>query len=343
MYSRLSIAYLYIMELLDEDRWKPVATIIMCINNSLSCLMASYLLLGGRDAKFFILMSIIILLYALLFTPLIPESPKLLYSLKRYDDARDSLERIARINGITYQRIAFEVEVKRHTEIVDNPEKVEEQPANWFSIFKYRQFLINVVVLIFAFVFNEFSMYMLSFMLKYNTISFFYSININLYLPGDKYVNMFLLGWADFWASITSGIVLTYFSTKSAMIISFSSIFIWVFVHMTFGHYDFIGIPMIFIIRYGITIEWWLNYYVIYDLFPANLASIVYGLCNITAGLATILSPVAVELLRNSLIIVLILGGICEIKFINWIINQGLISIREIIYFYVNICVFDIK
>ena len=124
---------------------------------------------------------------------------------------------------------------------------------------------------------------------------------------------MFLLGLADFCSSITSGVVLTYFTTKSAMIISFSSIFVWVLIHMIFGHIEFIGVPMIFIIRYGITLECCLNYYVVYDLFPANLASIVYGICNITAGLATILSPVAVELLRNSLIIVLILGGICVV------------------------------
>ena len=185
MYSRLSITYLYIMELQDESRCKPVATVIMCINNSLSCLMASYLLFGGRDAKFFVLMSIVILLYALLFTPLIPESPKLLYSLKRYDDTRDSIERIAKLNGLTYVRVPFEDEVKKHVVIAENPEKVAEvAPVNCLAIFKYRQFMINILVLIFAFVFNEFSMYMLSFMLKY--------------LPGDKYVNMFLLGVADF-------------------------------------------------------------------------------------------------------------------------------------------------
>lgn len=91
--------------------------------------MASYLLFGGRDAKFFILMSIIILLYAMLFTPLIPESPKLLYSLKRYDDTRDALERIAHINGIAYTKIVFQDEIKRHTLIMENPD-MDHKPAN---------------------------------------------------------------------------------------------------------------------------------------------------------------------------------------------------------------------
>ena len=50
--------------------------------------------------------------------------------IKRYDDTRDSLERIAKLNGLTYERQVFEDEVKKHTDIVEKPLAAEEKPAN---------------------------------------------------------------------------------------------------------------------------------------------------------------------------------------------------------------------
>lgn len=82
MYSRISITYLYILELYDEQKCKVVAMIVMCINNSLGGLMAIYLIAGGRNAKFFLLSTLFILLYSLIFVPFVPESPKLMHSLK---------------------------------------------------------------------------------------------------------------------------------------------------------------------------------------------------------------------------------------------------------------------
>ena len=151
-----------------------------------------------------------------------------------------------------------------------------------------------MAIVVFVFMYNIFSMYMLSFMLKY--------------LPGDKYVNMFLLGVADFIPSLLSGLVMAIFPTKKAMI--FTHIFIWISVvlHLLFGDIDYLGMPLIFFIRFAITLESWLNFYAVYELFPPHFASIVYGAWNIMAGLSSILSPMAVEVFPNPLLIVLIWG-----------------------------------
>ena len=117
MYSRLSISYLYTLEMFDEHRWKFVAMIIMSINNTLSSLMALYFIFGGRDATFFLLWSVFIVLYSLIFVPIVPESPKLLYSLKKYDETRKVLSSIAHINGIKYKGSIFEDEAKERFEI----------------------------------------------------------------------------------------------------------------------------------------------------------------------------------------------------------------------------------
>lgn len=63
MYSRLSISYLYTLEMFDEERCKIVAMVIMAINNALSCVMASYLMLGGRNATMFLLLGNIVIVY----------------------------------------------------------------------------------------------------------------------------------------------------------------------------------------------------------------------------------------------------------------------------------------
>ena len=149
-------------------------------------------------------------------------------------------------------------------------------------------------IIVFVFMYNVFSMYMLSFMLKY--------------LPGDKYVNMFLLGVADFIPSLLSGIVMTLFPTKTAMIGTHAFIWISVVLHLMFGSIEYLGMPLIFFIRFAITLESCLNFYVVYELFPAHFASIVYGAWNIMAGLSSILSPMAVEIFPNPLLIVLING-----------------------------------
>jgi MFS family permease len=51
MYGRLVVSYLYCLELVDEGHSKVVATIAMTLNASCSGLVASYYILGGRDAE----------------------------------------------------------------------------------------------------------------------------------------------------------------------------------------------------------------------------------------------------------------------------------------------------
>lgn len=216
MYTRLSISYLYTLEMFDEERCKAIATISMSINNSLSSIMALYFILGGRDATIFVLASIFILMYSIIFLPILPESPKLLHSLKKFNETRECLERIAKINGVKYKKAVFKEEYEHHsliTQTIRSDESVvpkEETKADFSVLYKNPKFLINTGIVIFVFMFNVFSMYMLSFMIKY--------------LPGDKYWNLFLLGVADFIPSVMSGVVLALLPTKRAMIIVHGSI-----------------------------------------------------------------------------------------------------------------------
>jgi hypothetical protein len=158
----------------DEERCKFVASVIMSINNSLSSLMALYFIFGGRNAEIFLLASIFILGYCLIFLPILPESPKLLFSLKKYEDTREVLSKIAQINGIRYHRETFPEEYEKHgllkrkdPELVHEIEKEDETKGDFTVLFKNPKFFLNMCITIFVFMFNVFSMYMLSFMVKY--------------------------------------------------------------------------------------------------------------------------------------------------------------------------------
>jgi len=48
-----------------------------------------YFMFGGRDATIFILGEAFVMMYSLIFIPILPESPKLLYSQKEYDKTRE--------------------------------------------------------------------------------------------------------------------------------------------------------------------------------------------------------------------------------------------------------------
>lgn len=144
--------------------------------------------------------------------PILPESPKLLYSKKLYEETRECLSTIAHVNGLKYKKLIFQEEAKHHVDIatlgkqqLEDIAEEEAKNANFKLLCTKYQFLINLCITTFVFMFNVFSMYMLSFMLKY--------------LPGDKYVNLFLLGVADFIPSVFSGVVLVLLPTKRAMIL----------------------------------------------------------------------------------------------------------------------------
>ena len=151
MYTRLSISYLYTLEMFDEERCKFIATIIMSINNSLSSIMALYFIVGGRDATFFLLASIFILAYCLVFVPFLPESPKFLFSLKKFEATRECLARIAKINGVKYEGLPFKEEmdddglaIVKHESHLSMIEEEEKKKTDFTILFKSFSLLSNM-------------------------------------------------------------------------------------------------------------------------------------------------------------------------------------------------------
>lgn len=116
------------------------------------------------------------------------------------------------------------------------------------------------------YMFNVFSMYMISFMVKY--------------LPGDKYWNLFFIGLADFIPSVLSGVLMSLLPTKKAMILTHGFICVAIGISFITSYYAndgiedptatgegfdisafisnnmaYISMAVIFLIRFAITLE----------------------------------------------------------------------------------------
>lgn len=120
------------------------------------------------------------------------------------------------MNGVKYQKVNFEHH-EHHSDADQTKDKMGNKDQEDLTHIEPKsdqsalvlltnfKFLRNLGIVVFVFMFNVFSMYMISFMLKY--------------LPGDKYLNLFILGVADFIPSLISGVVLALLPTKRGMII----------------------------------------------------------------------------------------------------------------------------
>lgn len=203
---------------------------------------------GGRDATMYLFISIFIVSYALIFVPILPESPKLLYSQRNYEKTREALSQIAHINGLKYKKLPFQSEIENHIkwaiqdpEHIKNIEEEEKRKADFMVLFRNSKFCTNIVIITVIFTFNVFSVYMLSFMLKY--------------LPGDKYENLFILGLADFIPSIVTGYVMMVMSTKRGLIMVHAILCAFVIAFLFFEGIEWLAMPLIFFIRFSITMQ----------------------------------------------------------------------------------------
>jgi Na+/melibiose symporter-like transporter len=89
-------------------------------------------------------------------------------------------------------------------QVVEAP-KEEIKEGSMKEFFANPTFVRNMLILVFDWTFIIFSQYLLSFLVKY--------------LPGDKYLNLLLISFADLSPSILSGLIMTFLSRRTAMIV----------------------------------------------------------------------------------------------------------------------------
>jgi MFS family permease len=93
--GKSNVAYIYVMEIVPAKKTTPVGTVLLIADGSTMIFLSIYFRFISKNWLYFQLFCIILSSIAFGITILCPESPKYLYSYKKYKEARQSIERIA--------------------------------------------------------------------------------------------------------------------------------------------------------------------------------------------------------------------------------------------------------
>ena len=175
----------------------------------------------------------------------------------------------------------------------------EEDSGSIRDFFKNRTYVINMLIMVFDWTFILFSMYLLSFLVKY--------------IPGDKYFNLMMMAIADVLPSVLSSTFMICISRKNAMIYMPAFMVICVPIYYAVNHWSLLAMSMILIIRFTMTLHYTFVNYAMYEFFPPTYLTFVFGVANIVSGLFCILSPMAVEILEDPFFLVVGAGILATI------------------------------
>ena len=98
-FIRYANMYLLMMELMEEQYTGIATAVFMCGDSMMGFYIVTYLRFFSKDCIAFLALTIILSIASFFLHFFIPESPKWLVSVGRYDEARAALTQIARING----------------------------------------------------------------------------------------------------------------------------------------------------------------------------------------------------------------------------------------------------
>lgn len=154
--------------------------------------------------------------------------------------------------------------------------------------------LKNLIIMICWWSFTSSGYYLVGFYIKY--------------FKGSLYVNSFLFAFAGFLGVSTFGFLIQYFSNKKLLSLSFFLTFLGSLGFTLTKSYAELVPIWILIMVYSLSILFTLCYYTNWVLFEPSYRTRIFSICNIIARSFTMLSPMAVELMDNPLLVVCVLA-----------------------------------
>ena len=151
------------------------------------------------------------------------------------------------------------------------------------ELFKHRPFLINLLILIIAWITSSFDWYLIGFQLD----------NIG----GSIFINTYISAASDLIVTLLSGIIYYYIGIKLSFIILFLISGVGGIINMVVQTDNDYGIAlMLLIAKFGVGGTFTLVFLSIAHLYPSVLATTTFGICNVCARMATIAAPLVAEL-----------------------------------------------
>lgn len=116
------------------------------------------------------------------------------------------------------------------------------------------------------------------------------------YVPGNIYVNTTVSTVSEFFGYALSGVAITTFGVRISFILSFFISAVGSFLIALVPAKGYVIASFVLLAKFGISCAFNLVYVITPTLFPTDLCSTSFGICNSFAMLSSVLSPLVAEL-----------------------------------------------
>ena len=324
--GRSSISYLYMQEFLPQNRQTLVGTILQLNNGFVAVYTVIYYWFISKNWIYINAFGTLLTVVSAVGVWFLPESPKFYISRKRYDEARNSINFIAKVNKKYEFHSKFESEVleQKHvreeslnashldgenftspgkkaaddqtTEAIDKKAPLLQKKAeieehhltgSLSDMIKIRRHFVNLIILIYLWVAASFNLYMIGFYMKY--------VSKNLF------ISTLIACLGDIPLSVAGGFTYHHLGPRKAMSI-FLSVAIFGGISLSSWASTDSGVAtaiisiLVLLTRSGIKATFDSCYLANSTIFPAIFAGTAFGFCNLGAKIVTIFSAPMAEL-----------------------------------------------
>jgi OCT family organic cation transporter-like MFS transporter 4/5 len=301
--GRCSISYLYLMELLPKSRQVLTGT-ILSMNNQLTGLIGClYFWQISKDWHWLELWACGSGIVSMIGVYFLPESPKFLVSLKKYDQARQAINTIARINK---HQEAFDCQFDREVEDLrenidlNNLKEISDTSATGLSpakagineekqldgslkdLLKIRRHANNLILMVFFWIASSFGFFLVNYTIKK--------------IAGDFFNNNLVSALAAIPTTALGGFLYDRLGVKRVFMTFFSIAVVGGIALIIFSESQPALVPiMVAFAKGGVQATLETCYLANSFLFPAIFAGTAFGICNAGAKIATMVAPVLAE------------------------------------------------
>ena len=289
--SKGALGYVYMLELIPESKCGNFHSIWSLINSSFGIfwIVLFYFL---KDLRIFFLIISALCIIHLMIIIKAPESPKFLYSKKRWSDLHDALYEISKFNNSTEWKHKFKAEINNFDEPSTNTISIVDALRD--TVYRKNLFIMVINWIVWSSCFHLINFYVGKF-------------------PGSIYLNGIIIVLADI---ISSGISYPYVSKVGfnyGYTLSYAIVIIMSIIYTFSPQILIVNYACVFLIKFWLSLCFSLSYFGSSEYFDVNVKSRSFAICNFFAKWFTVTAPMLVETLAHPIILIatlVLLAGI---------------------------------
>ena len=207
-WGKSMLCYLLLSETCPKSTHIYISAVVVASDNFIPLLVVPlYFYLGGKHWKSIFSLTLILPVISLVMTCFIPESPRYLYSKKRYAQLDASMNYIAKVNGVELN-INSEEDTEKYTtsqttDSIKHYQNKSEKSENEYSILddlKTPAVILNMLIMIIGFSVVSFNNYILMIYTKY--------------IGGNIFINNISIGFSTLASGISAVLLKQVFDNK---------------------------------------------------------------------------------------------------------------------------------